>query len=523
MIQMKAAHTPAPITGSGGAPAASPRLKRFILLAVLIGLGLLASRGWLRAYSYWHDELFSIGAASADSWADLFQAWILPDTHPPFHLVLLKIWIGLFGSGEIPARLLSLIPAWLTLIALAMGTRSGGFTRQLIAILFVGTSPLFSLYSQEVRPYAWALLFATTSVATMTLLWRSQLQGGAISTPQRRRLRLGFALSLLLLSLTHYFGLFYAVILIALDLRSGAACFGRHRNGLLLLILLSAWPVLHGLFGSGGGRTGWIKSEPVISVIKVAFNGVFPAFSVALPLALIASLSLALMARHQRQSRPLSLQQALRQELNAAEAVQLLVGMAVFVGLICLIDLFKPLSVERYFIVLLPATAMVLADVGQAVMNVGSTQTRRATVLVLAVVISMHFCHSQEVLAAKIYPQENYKQLASFLRSKGLCNSGCSSVSAKKKRLRPYFDAIEMIRIDLDQADSLATARLPFVGLHGDHKLLRLLLASHPEATCWEPRQFSSSSTFVVLNPDPRVRPQSFGLRNCVRQTDLAR
>ncbi|MCT0230404.1 hypothetical protein KQ306_05990 [Synechococcus sp. CS-1324] len=519
-LPMKRAHRPAPTPGASGAPAGSPGLKGFILLAVLIGLGLLASRGWLRAYSYWHDELFSIGAASADSWADLFQAWILPDTHPPLHLVLLKLWIGLFGSGEIPARLLSLIPTWLSLIAIAVATRRGGFTRQLIAVLFVGTSPLFSLYSQEVRPYGWALLFATTSVATMTLLWRSQLQGGAISTPQRRRLRLGFALSLLLLSLTHYFGLMYAVTLIALDLRAGAPCLGRRRHGLLLLLSLAVWPLLHGLLGSGGGRAGWIQSEPVISVIKAAFNAVFPAFSVAL--ALIAGLSLALMARQQRQERPASLQQALRQEPNAAEAVQLLVGMAVFVGLICLIDLVKPLSVERYFIVLLPALALALADAGQALVNVGSRQARHATVLVLVVVLSMHLWHAQEVLAAKIHPQENYKQLAGFLRSTDLCHSGCSSVSAKQNRLRPYFDAIKMIRIDLDQPDSLATARLPFVGLHGEQKLIRPLLASHPQASCWEPRQSSPSSTFVVLDPDPGVRPRSFGLRTCDRQKGAA-
>lgn len=495
-------------------PAGARRRQR-ILLAVLIGLGLLGSRGLVRAYSYWHDELFSIGAAHAASWAELFKAWILPDTHPPLHLVLLKAWIGLFGSGEIATRLLSLIPAWLSLITMALATRAGGFRRQLIAVLFLGTSPLFSLYAQEVRPYAWTLLFATTTVATMTLLWRAGEPGLAISTPTIRRLRLGYALSLLLLSLSHYFGLLYAASLLALDLRSGAVCSGNRRNGLIVLGSLAVWPLLHGLAGGGGGRTGWIESQPFIAVIKVAFNGVFPAFSVALALGLLASLAILLAARQQRPSRQPFLLGELRRDPDAREALGLLAGLAVFVALICLIDLIKPLSVERYFIVLLPGLALALADAAQALISLGTPQTRRATLGVLVVIISMHFWHSQEVLAARIYPQENYKQLASFLRSTDLCRQGCSSESAKKERLRPYFDAIPLIRLDRDERDSLSAVRLPFVGLHGEQKLIPPLLASHPDASCWEPRQLSRSSTFVVLTPEPGQRPQSFGLQPC--------
>ncbi|MCT0204028.1 hypothetical protein KQ302_02705 [Synechococcus sp. CS-602] len=432
-------------------------------------------------------------------------------------MVLLKAWIGLFGSGEISTRLLSLIPAWLSLIAMAVATRGGGFTRQLIAILFLGTSPLFSLYAQEVRPYAWALLFATTAVTTMTLLWRSQRPGLAIRPSKLHRLRLGFGLSLLLLSLSHYFGLFYAATLVALDLRSGAPCLGRRRHGLILLVSLTAWPLLHRLFGGGGGRTAWIEPQPVVGVIKAAFNGVFPAFSVALALALMTTLAWALGERKRQQSRPSRLHQELRCDPNSKEALKLLAGAATFLGLICLIDLIKPLSVERYFIVLLPALALALADGGQALFNSGSTQTRRATAIVLAVTIAMHFGHSQEVLSAKIYPQQNYKQLASFLRATDLCSQGCSSNSAKKERLRPYFDTIPVVRIERDQADRWATVRLPFIGLHGEQELIRPLLASHPEASCWEPRQFSRSSTFVILNVDSEQQPQSFGLQRCAK------
>ena len=504
---MKGSHLPA-----------RARREQLILLAVLIGLGLLCSRGLLRAYSYWHDELFSIGAAHATSWRSLFEDWILPDTHPPLHLVLLKAWVSLFGSGEIPSRLLSLIPAWLSLGAMAWATRGGGFTRQLIAVLFLGTSPLFSLYSQEVRPYAWALLFATTAVGTMTLLWRSRIPPSSGSAPATRWLRLGFALSLLLLSLTHYFGLLYALTLVAFDLLAGSPCLGGRQRGVALMASMFLWPMVHGLYGGGGGRTEWIESQPVIGVIKTAVNGVFPAFTAALALALITTLIVVLAKRKRAESGavPLGRNQAIDPHFFK-EALGLLNGMASFLGLICAIDLIRPLAVERYFIVLLPSLAMALADGGQWLIQSGSVQTKRATVLVLIVIIGMHLWHSQEVLAAKIYPQENYRELAHFLQSTHLCNQGCSSASAKKSRLKPYFDSIPLIRFDPKKDGGFAMSRLPFIGLHGEQKLIRPLLKAHPGATCWEPSQHSRSSTFVVLHTDPKQQPELFGLRPCLK------
>lgn len=491
--------------------------QRRILLVVLLLLILLCSRGVFQAYSYWHDELFSIGAANASSWHVLFKEWILPDTHPPLHLTLLRLWVGMFGSGEIPTRFLSLIPAWLSLIAIAWTTQNGGFARQIIAILFLGTSPLFSLYAQEVRPYSWTLLFATVSVGVMTILWRSQQQGPSVHLPRVNALRLCFIVSLLLLSLSHYFGFFYALTLLVLDVLRGAPCLGRRRWGLALLPALFAWPLLHVLVGgAGGGRTSWIVSQPVIGVFSTAMNGAFPAFPAAVVVIVLAMLISAVgrQRRSRDKDRGLQLRDSVR---GSSEACWLLSGAAGFLGLISLIDLVKPLAVERYFIVLLPCFALALGDVGQRLIASGSPYVRRATVCVLAIIISMHFWHSQEVLSAKIYPLQNYKYLARFIGETGVCRQGCTSVSAKKHRLVPYFDSIPLQRVDPEGVNGFSAVRLPFVGLHGDKELIQPLLAAHSGASCWEPRQFTALSTFIVIPESAHVRPQSFGLRQCVQ------
>jgi hypothetical protein len=476
------------------------------LLAVLI---LLMSRGLPQAYSYWHDELFSIGAASAATWGDLFRDWILPDTHPPFHLVLLRAWVALAGPGEIGTRLLSLVPASMALLAIAWFSRGGGSVRQFVAVTFLGTSPLFVRHAQEVRPYAWGVFLTVLAIGTMTRLLRD--------TPSRS-LRHGFWASVLLLSLTHYFGLIFGCVLVVLDLLGPARCVGGRRSGLGLLALMMVWPVLHAAMGMGVDRTDWIDSTPLLDVWNSAIQGAFPAASVAAPLVLLLG-GLAWARRRgwlgRRNTTPIPWTR-LRASPAAIEARRLLVQMLVFVVVVCLLDLRKPLSVERYFFVLLAPLALVLGDLAQVIAEFGSRSARRGMALVVAVILAMHLGHSQEVLAARIRPAENFKALAAFLAGEGVCEAGCSSESARKPRLRPYFDAIDLRRVRTRDGDPGGGQQpLPFVGLHGEQELIPPLLRSHPEASCWEPLQSDRGSTYVILPKSAPQPPGFYRLRPC--------
>src|SRR5262245_46998122 len=144
-------------------------------------------------YSYWTDELFSVGA-SLDSWSGMLNSWLLRDVHPPLYQAALKIWIAAFGPSEHATRALSAICAIAALAALVGVTWREPFVHRLAAAAFFGSASAFAYYAQETRSYALALLLATLATAG----WVRP------ATPRADRPAAHYA-TLLLLSLTHYF------------------------------------------------------------------------------------------------------------------------------------------------------------------------------------------------------------------------------------------------------------------------------------------------------------------------------
>lgn len=475
------------------------------LVALLGFLILLMGRGLLSGYSYWHDELFSIGAASAPSWIVLFRDWVLPDTHPPLHLLLLRAWVSLAGPDEIGSRLLSFLPACLALAAMARLTRGDGAVRQFVALSFLGTSPLLAGQAQEVRPYAWGVLFAVLATGAMARMLRRKA-----SPTLHHCLRI----SLLLLSLTHYFGLLYGLVLVGIDLWRGGRCLGGRPAGLVLLSAMAAWPLLHARLGLGVGRTAWIDSTPLLDIASAAINGAFPAAPAVLAL-LTLLLLLALVRRRGGWPPARLLWARLLTHPEAREARWLILQMLVFLVLVALLDLRKPLSVERYFFVLLAPLALLLGDLTQRIADHGGRDLIKAAALILALLFTMHLIHSQEVLTARIRPSENYKDLAAYLTREKICESGCFSESGRRKRLRPYFDAIDLRRVPRRGAPNKATTPLPFVGLHGEQKLIAPLLSRHLGSSCWQPVQSDATSTYVILPAGASPPAPSSGMRSC--------
>lgn len=69
-------------------------------LAAILRIYLMVHRG-----SFWFDEVFSL-TFSQGPWKETLHYWLL-ETNPPLHMLLLRCWIWLFGTGTVILRLTS--------------------------------------------------------------------------------------------------------------------------------------------------------------------------------------------------------------------------------------------------------------------------------------------------------------------------------------------------------------------------------------------------------------------------------
>lgn len=141
--------------------APSGRLPRWLLAVAAVALALRLFR--LGHQSLWIDELISLQLATYESGAAFWRG-LLTDIHGPFNSVLLHGW-AMGGTGEAWLRLLYVIPGvaavpvvW-RLGAELFGERAGRAAAVLLAI-----SPFHVWYSQEVRSYAWAILWISAAL-----------------------------------------------------------------------------------------------------------------------------------------------------------------------------------------------------------------------------------------------------------------------------------------------------------------------------------------------------------------------
>ncbi len=139
----------------------SGRVPRWLLGVAALALAVRLFR--LGHQSLWIDELISLQLATYERGAAFWRG-LLTDIHGPFNSVLLHCWAA-GGTGETWLRLLYVIPgvaavpvAW-RLGAELFDERSGRAAAVLLAI-----SPFHVWYSQEVRSYAWAILWIASAL-----------------------------------------------------------------------------------------------------------------------------------------------------------------------------------------------------------------------------------------------------------------------------------------------------------------------------------------------------------------------
>lgn len=198
----------------------------------MAALGCLAAIGMvlhgILTLAFWHDELYSLNAA-AESPGFAMTRYTLPDVHPPLYYLLLHFWSGLFGTGAVAARSLSLLPALAGVWVLwHQGARLSLSPVALsLATLWLLTNWTWVSTLQDVRMYGLVLLGCAWLCLAFARLWAKK---GEIALAELSL----FSLVALLTSLLHYFAMALAcAALLLLLLRC------RHKPGLWPPILLS--------------------------------------------------------------------------------------------------------------------------------------------------------------------------------------------------------------------------------------------------------------------------------------------
>jgi uncharacterized membrane protein len=187
-------------------------MKKNWPLLVLLALG-VALRLWQPAVrSLWGDEadsLFRIYSFSAHHFHYEPIGWLerlslslanpLKGHHLPAYYLLLSLWTGWFGVGEIALRSLSILLGILCIPMVYLLAREFYDERTARLCAFLAAVSSFAvLYSQEIRPYALMMLASTASAY---FFWR------LLTREQRLGACLGYCGASLVLVFSHLFGI----------------------------------------------------------------------------------------------------------------------------------------------------------------------------------------------------------------------------------------------------------------------------------------------------------------------------
>ena len=156
----------------------------------------------------WGDEAFSMLVAK-DDWIAFWNTLIV-DVHPPLYYIILKIMTILLGCNIQVAKIVSLLPIFLTniiIINLAFKTRKNiSIKKDILLILFLILTNLTSNFLYmclEIRMYSWASFFVTISGIYAYKVYKKL---------QKRDIIIFLILSLGA-ALTHYFALIMEVVI----------------------------------------------------------------------------------------------------------------------------------------------------------------------------------------------------------------------------------------------------------------------------------------------------------------------
>jgi len=341
------------------------------------------------------DEIWTLGAINRSF--DQIIAFVLgEDNHPPLYYMVAKAWSALVGLSIPQVRLLSYGFALLAVACFVVFHARYRLISLFVPLLLLGTNPLFTYYAATIRPYA--MVVALASIVTLSALLLRE-RGSDRSRPELQgdlpMVRIIFYGSGLLLGLTHYYGTLYVAILLAIDAIERRISRSR-LPGIGLFSLLLIWPVMQKLFGTlqkQAESNQWVNVLPFISTLNNFLMGNFPVvvlsrqpaylFASAVFVALVVAAFRPPRSHRAGPSQPspspfgtflwngpdalaLTSVRPLR-ELLADRRIYLVLIVGLVYLFSALVDLAMPFSTPYYFLVCLPATALLFETLCQAI------------------------------------------------------------------------------------------------------------------------------------------------------------
>ncbi len=261
------------------------RIKNNWLIITICLIAFLIRLKGITFQSLWLDELGAMKESDPiASWGDLFRTLTCCDIQPPLFFILEKIAFTIFGYTEFMARFISLLAGTAGIYAIyLLGKEISNKQLGLLCAALTTINYYHIYFSQEVRPYIFAFLFATLSF-TFFLKW--------IKISNRNNSIL-FSLFTLLLLYTHYYGLFVVaaqsiLAIVFLFNKKGVDRKNLLRSGLfsLMLIILGYLPWVSFLVSAINYRSFWI-SEPPKAFLQEYLYTYFGNYDLLNPLLLI--------------------------------------------------------------------------------------------------------------------------------------------------------------------------------------------------------------------------------------------
>jgi hypothetical protein len=349
--------------------------------------------------SLWVDEAYTWFFVSMP-WAKMVEAVRIDAVNPPFYYVFAKVFTDVLGTSEAMLRAPSVVAYMAGLIgSLWVGYQLEGRLGAIASGWFWGFHPMLIWFARDARPYSLAATLSVLGLGLFLHMMGSERLSGRDTGLSLATVSIGLV--------SHYFFMLFAILT---GLISTAEIRNRRRffRAWAVVLLIGAVPLLLWLWWffqlpTPSFGIGWISQPPLTAIGGTLWNlvsGYGAAFDWgSLVFGMVAGVLIAAgIGEHWKW-----------------------VGLTVVlpVGAVWAFSQYRPVYVDRYFIVLIPFLLPAIAGGARRVIErwQGSIARFRwvgtyvgAILLLLAMLGAIHAVHTQPA-----YKKEQWRQVASWL------------------------------------------------------------------------------------------------------------